>query len=39
MLKFLSWILLIGIFVFVAGYVVNRFVESTVELNRFAVAY
>jgi len=31
MLKFLSWILLIGIFVFIAGYVVNRFVESTVS--------
>lgn len=28
-MKFLSWILLIGIFLFIGGYVVNRFVAST----------
>jgi len=30
-MKFLSWVLLIGIFIVIAGYVVNRFVESTVS--------
>lgn len=30
-MKFLSWILLIGIFLFIAGYVVNKFVASTVS--------
>lgn len=31
MMKFLSWILLIAIFLFIGAYVVNRFVESTIS--------